>query len=207
VVAVLACDLVSPDPGALQATVRALRDSGADAAVPWVGGRAQWLHAAWRRSLAPVLESSFAAGERSVARAAGGIRLAEVPDLADRALRDADHPEDLPAAPRIDAVEIPAIDIDTLRERLDGGAPLVDVRQPEEYEEARAPGARLIPLAEVPDRLDEFPGDETVYVICRSGGRSGKAVEFLRGNGIDAVNVAGGTLAWIEAGNAVETGA
>lgn len=104
-------------------------------------------------------------------------------------------------------MQIPAIDVDTLRDELDQGRPLVDVRQPDEYEQAHAPGARLIPLGEVPDRVDEIPTDETVYVICRSGGRSGKAVEYLRGKGIDAVNVAGGTLAWVEAGNPVDTGA
>ena len=104
-------------------------------------------------------------------------------------------------------MDIPAIDIDTLRQRLDEGAPLVDVREPDEYAEGRAPGARLIPLADVPDRVGEIPTDDTVYVICRSGGRSAKAVEFLRANGVDAVNVAGGTMAWIEAGNPVETGA
>lgn len=98
------------------------------------------------------------------------------------------------------------IDVDTLASRLDAGVPVFDVRQPDEYEQARAPGVRLVPLDQVPDRLDEFPTEGEVYVICRSGGRSAKAVEFLRGNGVDAVNVAGGTLAWIESGKPVETG-
>jgi len=43
-------------------------------------------------------------------------------------------------------------------------------------------------------------------VICKSGGRSARAVEFLRGQGIDAVNVAGGTLAWLETGRVHVTG-
>ncbi|MDZ7676488.1 MAG: rhodanese-like domain-containing protein [Acidimicrobiales bacterium] len=103
-------------------------------------------------------------------------------------------------------MEIPVIDVDTLASRLDAGVPVFDVRQPDEYEQARAPGVRLVPLDQVPDRLDEFPTEGEVYVICRSGGRSAKAVEFLRGNGVDAVNVAGGTLAWIESGKPVETG-
>lgn len=107
----------------------------------------------------------------------------------------------------IGRVQVPAIDIPTLRQELDGGAPLFDVRQPDEFEEARAPGARLVPLAEVPERIDEFPTDRTVYVICKSGGRSAKAVEHLRANGVDAVNVEGGTMAWIDAGNAVDRGA
>lgn len=109
--------------------------------------------------------------------------------------------------PTIAGVDVPAIDIPTLEAALARGEPLFDVRQPDEFEEARAPGARLLPLDEVPERVDEFPRDRTVYVICRSGGRSGKAVELLRQRGVDAVNVDGGTLAWIDAGYPVETGA
>ncbi len=102
---------------------------------------------------------------------------------------------------------VPEIDIEALSNKMDGGAPTFDVRQPDEYEEAHVPGVRLVPLAEVPDRLGEFPTDETVYVICKSGGRSAKAAEFLRANGVDAVNVAGGTTAWIDAQKPVDTGA
>lgn len=107
----------------------------------------------------------------------------------------------------IGAVDIPAIDIDTLADRLGAGDPVFDVRQPDEYEEAHVPGVVLVPLDEVPDRVGEFPADRTHYVICKSGGRSAKAVEFLRAQGLDAVNVAGGTMAWIEAGKPVDTGA
>ena len=103
-------------------------------------------------------------------------------------------------------MQVPAIDVASLRQHLDEGAPLVDVREPDEYAEVRAPGARLVPLGEVPDRLAEIPTDQTVYVICRSGGRSARAVEYLRANGVDAVNVTGGTLAWVESGAPVESG-
>lgn len=102
---------------------------------------------------------------------------------------------------------VPEIGIDTLAGALRDGVPLIDVRQPDEYEEARVPGARLIPLATLPERVHEVPTDATVYVICRSGGRSAKAVEFLRQQGVDAVNVAGGTLAWIDADQPYESGA
>lgn len=104
------------------------------------------------------------------------------------------------------AVEIPEIDVDGLATELEAGVPVFDVRQPDEYEEAHVPGVILIPLGEVPDRADEFPTEGEVYVICRSGGRSAKAVGFLRERGVDAINVAGGTAAWIEAGKPVETG-
>lgn len=104
-------------------------------------------------------------------------------------------------------VEIPQIDVQTLADLRKEGVPLFDVRQPDEYEEARVPGATLIPLGEVPDRVAEFPTDTPVYVICKSGGRSGQAVEFLRDQGVDAINVAGGTMGWIEHGLTVESGA
>ena len=107
----------------------------------------------------------------------------------------------------IGRVDIPVIDVETLAAKLEAGQPVFDVRQPDEYEEAHAPGVRLVPLDQVPDRVGEFPTDGEVYVICKSGGRSAKAVEFLRANGVDAVNVAGGTMAWIEAGKPVDTGA
>lgn len=102
-------------------------------------------------------------------------------------------------------MQVPEIDIDELVQRRAEGAPLIDVRQPDEYAEAHVPGARLIPLGEVVERVDEVP--DQVYVICRSGSRSAKAVEFLRTKGIDATNVAGGTLAWLSAGHDVATGA
>ena len=86
------------------------------------------------------------------------------------------------------------------------GAVLVDVREPWEYEEARIPGAVLIPLGEVPDRIADIPDDRDVYIHCRVGGRSAKAVAFLIENGRPrARNVAGGIDAWREAGLPLDT--
>ncbi len=102
---------------------------------------------------------------------------------------------------------IQEITVDDLAARLDDGARLVDVREPHEFENARVPGGVLVPLASVPDRLDEFPADRTTYVICRSGARSMRACEFAAAQGREVVNVAGGTLAWIESGRAVDSGA
>lgn len=104
-------------------------------------------------------------------------------------------------------MDVPEIDVDELdRLRQDGSVVLVDVRQPDEYDEAHVPGAVLVPLGEVPDRLGEVPEAGVVHVICRSGARSMRAAEFLRNEGRDAVNVAGGTLAWIESGRDVASG-
>ena len=86
------------------------------------------------------------------------------------------------------------------------GVALVDVREVEEFEVARVPGARLIPLAEVAERCSELRNGPRVYVICAKGGRSRVAVELLREDGTDAVNVVGGITAWIEAGKTVDSG-
>lgn len=100
--------------------------------------------------------------------------------------------------------DVPEIDVHELARLRDDGIELIDVREPDEYATAHVPGARHIPLGEVPERMGEVPTEGTVYVICARGGRSAKAVEHYRAAGIDAVNVAGGTLAWIDAGQPVD---
>ena len=73
---------------------------------------------------------------------------------------------------------------------------MIDVREPHEQAICNLKQSKLIPLGQVARRLAEFkPGVEYI-VYCRSGGRSGQAVDFLRKNGINAVNVTGGILAW-----------
>ena len=103
-------------------------------------------------------------------------------------------------------MDVPVIDIDELARLRETGVVLVDVREPDEYENFRVPGARLIPLADVPERIEEIPDDQQVYVICATGARSARAVEFLNRQGYDTVNVAGGSKAWLEAGHPVEHG-
>lgn len=103
-------------------------------------------------------------------------------------------------------MRIQEISVDDLAARLEAGASLVDVREPNEFRQARVPGGVLVPLASVPSNVDAFRSDGPTYVICRSGGRSRQACEYLAGQGIEAVNVAGGTLAWIASGREVATG-
>jgi rhodanese-related sulfurtransferase len=100
---------------------------------------------------------------------------------------------------------IDEITVDELAEALAAGARLIDVREPHEYDEARVPGAELVPLATVPEQIDRFRGDGPTYVICAAGARSMRACEYVAAHGIDAVNVAGGTKAWIASGRAVES--
>ncbi len=77
----------------------------------------------------------------------------------------------------------------------------VDVREPHEYASGHAPNAELIPLGTVPDNVTNFDTDAPTIIICRSGGRSQQAAEFLGKQGVKKLyNVAGGTLGWIAAG-------
>lgn len=96
----------------------------------------------------------------------------------------------------------PEISVDELAAAISAAlVPLVDVRQPEEYEAGHVPGAKLIPLADVVARVGEIPAEGPVYVICQSGSRSQRAADYFRGLGIEAYNVSGGTKAWVDAGH------
>lgn len=76
---------------------------------------------------------------------------------------------------------------------------LVDVREPFEFEIAHIPNAQLIPLGAIPDRLTEIPRTGTTVVMCKSGVRSARAIEFLSGQGFDnLLNLEGGLDAWRE---------
>lgn len=103
-------------------------------------------------------------------------------------------------------MDVPEIDIATAATRHATGSPILDVRSPDEYVAGHVPGAVLVPLAELAGRLGEVPVGDELLVICKAGGRSYKAAEVLRGQGIDAVNIAGGTDAWIAAGHPVASG-
>lgn len=98
-----------------------------------------------------------------------------------------------------------SVSIHDLKTALDAGdAVVVDVREPEEYASGHVPGARPVPLAGVPALAGELPTDQPVYVVCQSGGRSAQAAAFLARQGVDAVNVDGGTGDWAAAGYPVE---
>lgn len=94
-------------------------------------------------------------------------------------------------------MDIPEISVDELEKQLAAGAILFDVREDHEYANAHIDGARLIPLATVPDNIEAFRTGHEVYVICAKGIRSASAVGFLRQHGVEAINVAGGMGAWL----------
>ncbi|MGO0576096.1 rhodanese-like domain-containing protein [Ornithinimicrobium panacihumi] len=98
------------------------------------------------------------------------------------------------------------VDLDTLADRLADGADLIDCREPGEYRAGHVPGAELIPLGTLPQKVDQVPTDRPVYVVCASGGRSLQAMDFLRRAGVEAYSVAGGTAAWQGSGREIVTG-
>jgi rhodanese-related sulfurtransferase len=81
---------------------------------------------------------------------------------------------------------------------------LVDVREDDEWKAGRAESALHLPMSEFVARMDELTeragAGERVYVVCRVGGRSAQVTQYLRQQGVDAVNVDGGMLAWEAAG-------
>lgn len=84
---------------------------------------------------------------------------------------------------------------------------IIDVREPEEFNDTlrHAPGAVLIPLGQLPNRLAELSRDKPLAIICRSGARSARATLFLKQNGFARVaNVSGGMLRWRSENLAVE---
>lgn len=95
---------------------------------------------------------------------------------------------------------VPAVDVAEARQLLNDGALLLDVRRDDEWQAGHAPGARHIPLDQLRVRSGEVPPDRSVVAVCRSGARSGQATHFLRGAGLDVVNLDGGMRAWARAG-------
>ena len=78
------------------------------------------------------------------------------------------------------------------------GAMLLDVREVNEFEAGHAPRAVHVPLSELPDQLHLLPTNRLIICVCRSGGRSTRASEFLAEKNFDVANLDGGMLAWAE---------
>jgi sulfur-carrier protein adenylyltransferase/sulfurtransferase len=98
---------------------------------------------------------------------------------------------------------IPETTVEELKARMDAHANfyLLDVREPHEYQIARIPGSTLIPLGQLGSRYGELPpasSGKEIIVHCKSGVRSAKAVNLLKEHGIEARNLKGGILAWID---------
>ena len=84
---------------------------------------------------------------------------------------------------------------------LPDSAHLLDVRELDEWQAGHAPTAQHLPASTLLENLDKLPEDEeTLYIVCRSGGRSHQVTQWLNLNGFEAVNVVGGMDLWFESG-------
>jgi rhodanese-related sulfurtransferase len=99
---------------------------------------------------------------------------------------------------------IPTVSVDALPD----DAVLLDVREDEEWAAGRIAGAVHVPMYQVPARVAYEPEpirpDTPIVVICKMGGRSAQVTAWLRQHGYDAMNLAGGMLAWAGAGRPME---
>lgn len=79
------------------------------------------------------------------------------------------------------------------------GATLIDVREADELAQVRVDGAIAMPMSTFVDHVSELP-EGPLYVLCRSGARSARVVQYLEQQGFDATNISGGILDWEAAG-------
>lgn len=90
--------------------------------------------------------------------------------------------------------------------QVTGRVQLVDVREDWEFGQGHLPGARLIPLGELPRRMHELDPSRPVFVVCAGGMRSFEAACFLTERGFpDVVSLREGTLGWLRQGFATES--
>ena len=89
---------------------------------------------------------------------------------------------------------------DEAQKLIDEGAQLVDVRADHEWETGHLPGAVHIPLAELPQHLDEIDKERPVIFYCRGGNRSSMATAALAEAGYDAAKLSEGAVGWEEEG-------
>jgi rhodanese-related sulfurtransferase len=99
------------------------------------------------------------------------------------------------------------ISLEEAAAKRESGVFILDVRQPEEWNEYHVPGSTLIPLGELASRVDELPLDQEIVVVCRSGNRSAQGRDILIEAGFTQVtSLAGGLSQWQAAGYPVVSG-
>ncbi|HSM26008.1 MAG TPA: rhodanese-like domain-containing protein [Anaerolineaceae bacterium] len=90
------------------------------------------------------------------------------------------------------------VNVDEAYELRQSGIFVLDVREQHEWDTVHIPGATLIPLGELDNRINELPKDEEILVVCRSGNRSATARDILLNTGFeDVTSLAGGMIDWV----------
>jgi len=84
------------------------------------------------------------------------------------------------------------------QEEVARGAILIDVREPHEWAAGRMPGAQLIPMGDIPNRVADLPRDRKIIFTCRTGNRSGSIKDYMIDQHAyeDVHNLLGGIVAW-----------
>lgn len=96
------------------------------------------------------------------------------------------------------------VNVDEAFEMYQGGAFVLDVRTQEEWDEYHAPNTTLIPLDQLPARINEVPKDKEILVVCRSGNRSQEGRDILLAAGYNATSMTGGLKEWYAKGYPIE---
>jgi rhodanese-related sulfurtransferase len=102
-------------------------------------------------------------------------------------------------------MEIPTASVAGVPDPLPEGLLVIDVREDAEWAAGHVEGSLHVPLMELGERGGELPTAEQTLVVCRSGNRSAHATAYLRQLGVEAVNLAGGLVAWQAAGRPLVT--
>ena len=93
------------------------------------------------------------------------------------------------------------VSVDEAYDLYQEGVFFLDVRSPEEWNDFHAPNSTLIPLDQLPNRLDELPNDQPIIVVCRSGNRSQAGRDILLEAGFsDVASMSGGLTEWVSQG-------
>lgn len=105
----------------------------------------------------------------------------------------------------VDEQQVEQAPIADVPSSFDESVVLLDVREDDEWQRGHVPGARHIPMGQIPTRLAELDPNATLFVVCHVGGRSQRVAQYLAGHGYAPRNVVGGMQAWASAGRPVVT--
>jgi rhodanese-related sulfurtransferase len=95
---------------------------------------------------------------------------------------------------------IAEVSVDGVPAELPAALTVLDVREDYEWDAGHIGESLHIPMMQIPERMTELPPDTQVLVVCKVGARSAQASAYLQAQGVDAVNLAGGLVAWARAG-------